>query len=79
MEHMSKKHVIDRILPGSIAEEMELEKGDILISINGKEVEDVFDYRYLINDEYLEVVIQKADGEEWELEIEKEYNEDLGI
>ena len=76
---MSKKHVIDRILSGSIAEEMELEKGDILISINGKEIEDVFDYRYLINDEYLEVVIQKADGEEWELEIEKEYNEDLGI
>ena len=76
---MSKKHIIDRVLPGSIAEEMELEQGDILVSINGKEVEDVFDYRYLINDEYLEVVIQKADGEEWELEIEKDYNEDLGI
>lgn len=79
IEPMSKKHVIDRILTGSIAEELELRKGDILISINGKEVEDVFDYRYMINDEYLEVVIQKADGEEWELEIEKEYNEDLGI
>lgn len=76
---MSKKHIIDRIIPGSIAEELELEKGDILISINGNEIEDVFDYHYLVNDEYLEVVIQKADGEEWELEIEKEYNEDLGI
>lgn len=76
---MSKKHIIDKIIPGSIAEELELEKGDALISINGNEIGDVFDYHYLINDEYLEVVIQKADGEEWELEIEKEYHEDLGI
>ena len=76
---MGKKHIIDRIIPGSIAEEMEIEKGDILISVNGKEIEDVFDYHFLINDEYLEVVIQKPDGEEWELEIEKDYQEDLGI
>ncbi len=76
---MSKKHIIDKIVPGSIAEELELEKGDCLISVNGQEIEDVFDYHYLINDEYLEVVIQKADGEVWELEIEKEYQEDLGI
>ena len=78
---MAKKnlHVIDQIVPGSIAEELELEAGDILVSINGKEIEDVFDYHYLIHDEYLEVVVQKADGEEWELEIEKEYQDDLGI
>lgn len=74
-----KQHVIDRIEPGSIAEEMELEPGDILVSINGKEIEDVFDYHYLIHDEYLEAVFLKANGEEWELEIEKDYDEDLGI
>ncbi|MDD6305525.1 MAG: DUF512 domain-containing protein [Clostridiales bacterium] len=74
-----KQHVIDRIEPGSIAEEMEIEPGDILLSINGKEIEDVFDYHYLINDDYLEVLIQKPDGEQWELEIEKDYQEDLGI
>ena len=74
-----RQHVIDRIEPGSIAEEMEIEPGDILLSINGKEIEDVFDYHYLINDDYLEVLIQKPDGEQWELEIEKEYQEDLGI
>lgn len=73
------QHVIDRIEPGSIAEELEIEAGDILLSINGKEIEDVFDYHYLINDDYLEVLIQKPDGEQWELEIEKEYQEDLGI
>lgn len=77
---MSKKrHIIYKIEPGSIAEEMELEPGDALISINGKEIEDVFDYHYLIHDEYLEVVIEKASGEPWELEIEKDYDEDLGI
>lgn len=76
---MAKEHVIDKITPGSIAEEMEIEAGDILVSINGNEIEDVFDYHYMVNDEYLEVLIRKADGEEWELEIEKEYNEDLGI
>lgn len=74
-----RQHVIDRIEPGSIAEEMEIEPGDILLSINGKEIEDVFDYHYLVNDDYLEVLIRKPDGEQWELEIEKEYQEDLGI
>ena len=58
---------------------MELEPGDILLSINGKEIEDVFDYHFLVNDSYLDLLIRKADGEEWELEIEKEYDEDLGI
>ncbi len=76
---MLHEHKIDRILPDSIAEEMELEAGDVLISINGKEIEDVFDYHFLVNDTYLEMVIRKADGEEWELEIEKDYEEDLGI
>lgn len=58
---------------------MGIEKGDKLISINDNEIEDVFDYHYYVNDEYLVVLIQKPDGEEWELEIEKEYEEDLGI
>lgn len=76
---MSKEHVIYKIISGSIAEEMELEPGDVLVSINGNEIEDVFDYHFLINDSYLEIMIRKPDGEEWELEIEKDYNEDLGI
>lgn len=72
-------HIIQGIVPGSIAEELELTPGDALISINGKEVVDVFDYHYLTNEEYLTIVIRKPDGEEWELEIEKEYEEDLGL
>lgn len=73
------KHIISRVLPDSIAEEMEIEPGDRLVSINGKVIEDVFDFHYHSNDEYLEVLIEKQSGEEWELEIEKEYEEDLGI
>ena len=76
---MSKEHIIYKVTPGSIAEELEIEAGDVLVSVNGKEIEDVFDFHYAVNDEYLEILIRKANGEEWELEIEKEYNEDLGI
>lgn len=76
---MGKEHVIDRILAGSIAEELELESGDVLLSVNGHEIEDVFDYHYYTNEEYLTVVVRKENGEEWELDIEKEYEDDLGI
>ena len=75
----TKGHLINSVSEGSIAEEMGVEAGDYLISINGNEIEDVFDYRFLVDDEYIEMVIRKADGEEWELEIEKDYDEDLGI
>ncbi len=73
------KHVISRVLPGSIGEELELEPGDVLVSINGQPVEDVFDYRYLMNDEVVELLIRKKNGEEWELEVEKDYEDDLGV
>lgn len=73
------EHIISAVTPGSIAEEMEIEPGDVLVSVNGQEPEDVFDYRYLMNEEEVLVVIRKPDGEEWELEIEKEYEDDLGM
>lgn len=79
-EEMSLKgHVITKVQPGSIAEELEIEVGDTLLRINNQEIKDVFDYHYLINDEYLDVLIMKQNREEWELEIEKDYEEDLGI
>lgn len=74
-----KEHIIKTVEVDSIAEELEIEAGDVLLTINDEEIEDIFDYRYLIKDEYLEVVIRKKDGEEWLLEIEKEYDDDLGI
>ncbi len=73
------EHRIKKVERGSIAEELEIEAGDILLSINDEEIEDIFDYRFLTKDKYLEVAIRKQDGEEWVLEIEKEYDDDLGI
>ena len=72
------EHIVSAVAPGSIAEELEIEPGDVLGSVIGQEPEDVFDYRYLMNEEEVLVVIRKPDGEEWELEIEKEYEDDLG-
>ena len=73
------RHLINRIESGSIAEELEIKAGDYLIAVNGEELEDIFDYQFMIQDEYIEVLIEKADGEEWLLEIDKDTDEDLGI
>lgn len=73
------RNIIEDVVLGSIADELGVDPGDILLTINDTPVKDVIDYKYLISDEYLEVVIQKEDGEIWELEIEKEISEDLGI
>ena len=72
-------HIVEKVASGSIAEELEIEAGDILLEINGNKIEDVFDYQYFTQDEYIEVLIRKRSGEEWLLEIDKEFDEDLGI
>lgn len=76
---MEYLHKIKAVEDGSIAQEMDIEPGDTLVSINGRQAEDIFDYRYLCDDENLTVVVRKPDGEEWELDIEKDPEEDLGI
>lgn len=74
----NKGHLIKTIDPGSIAEELELEPGDHLLKINGNFVEDIFDYEYYVDSESMVMLVEKADGSLWELEIENDY-EDLGI
>ena len=75
----SKSHTIKKVLPGSIAEELDIEEGDRLLAVNGEPIEDIFDYQFLIQDNYIEVLVEKASGEQWLLEIDKESDEDLGI
>ncbi len=73
------KHKIKSVEEGSIAEELEIEPGDYLLAVNDTELKDIFDYHFVCNDEFITVLIEKPNGEQWELEIEKEYNEDIGI
>lgn len=75
----TKAHIISRVVPNSIASLLDINPGDELLSVNDVEIKDVFDYQYQINDEFITIVIRKPDGQEWEFEIEKEYNEDLGL
>ncbi len=76
---MGKEHKIIRVEKDSIAEELGIDAGDMLLAVNGQEIEDIFDYQYLTDDEEITVLIRKQNQEEWEFEIEKEYEEDLGI
>ena len=64
---------------GSIGEEVGIEPGDCLIAVNGKKVEDVFDYRYLIQEDYIELEMEDGQGEPYVAEIEKDPQEDLGL
>ena len=73
------EHIVKSLMPGGIGEELGIEPGDKLLAINGNEIQDVFDYYYYEESEQLLLLIEKPDGEEWELEIEKDYEEDLGI
>ena len=78
---MKKKnlHIIKEVLPGSIAEECGMEPGDAIIKINGEEVMDSLDYRYMMADEELVITVLSKQGEEVEVEIEKDFDEDLGV
>ena len=78
-EKNQKGHVIKKVLDGSIAAELEIAPGDKLLAINDKQIEDIFDYQYYVEDEYIEILIEKPDGEQWLLEVDKEEDEDLGI
>jgi len=73
------KHEISNIAENSIAAELGITCGDFLLSINGEAVRDILDYRFRIQDESLLVEVEKPDGEIWELDIEKDPDEDLGL
>lgn len=76
---MAYGHIVSLVQPGSIGEEMGIEPGDRLLEINGNEIADVFDYHYYADDDNIVLLIEKPDGEQWELEIEKDEEEGLGL
>jgi putative radical SAM enzyme (TIGR03279 family) len=73
------KGVVARVTPGGIADELGIEPGDQLISVNDSPVKDIIDLSFALSDEYVELVIEKPNGEQELLEIDKEYDEELGI
>ena len=70
---------ITKVLPDSIAEEIGFESGDAILSINGTSPRDLIDYRYLCADEYLELEVIDTTGKIHQVEIEKDYDADLGL
>ncbi len=77
--YKESRNIIEEVAVGSIAEELEIEAGDILLKINNESIKDIIDYKYLVSDDYILLEIEKPDGDIWEYEIEKDYDEDLGI
>ena len=67
-------NLISKVYKDSIADEIGIEVGDILLSINGERVEDIIQYKFLISDEYIELEIQKQNGRVYLYEIEKDYD-----
>lgn len=73
------KAIVKKVEKDSIAALVNITEGDILLSINSNSLIDIFDYMMLIQDEQLLLTIQKPSGEIWEIEIDKDEDEDLGI
>lgn len=73
------RNIISEIVPGSIADELGLKPGDEILSVNGNKIRDIIDYKFYINDFHILLGIKKKDGSLWEFDIEKDYNEDLGV
>ncbi len=71
--------IVNSVIDGSIAQELELQKGDEILSIDGVKMLDMIDYNFYMKSELITVEIKKINGEIEEIEIEKDYDEDLGI
>ncbi|MBD2183642.1 TIGR03279 family radical SAM protein [Planktothrix sp. FACHB-1355] len=71
--------LITKVIPNSIAAEIGFEAGDRIVSINGDRPRDLIDYKFLCADEFLELEILDAKGKTHHIEIEKDYDEDLGL
>ncbi|WP_041238191.1 TIGR03279 family radical SAM protein [Gloeothece citriformis] len=80
---MSKTRIrparISKVLPNSIAAELGFEPGDAIVSINSITPRDLIDYQFLCADEFLELEVLDIQGKTHHLEIEKDYDEDLGL
>jgi putative radical SAM enzyme (TIGR03279 family) len=70
---------VSAVEEGSVAEHLGIRTGDRIASVNGREIKDVIDYRFFSSEERLLIELIKESGEVWELEIEKEPDEEIGL
>ena len=71
--------IVSSVIKGSIADELDLSQGDIIRSIDGVELSDLIDYNFYCKSEELTLEVEKTTGEIEEIELEKDFDEDLGI
>ena len=70
---------VSEVLKGSIAEELEIQPGDEILSIDDTQMIDMIDYNFMCKSDFLTIEVKKTDGEIESIELEKDYDEDLGI
>ena len=70
---------ISEVFPGSIGEELEIESGDVLLSIDEYPINDILDYQFYSREDNIVIEIEKPNGDIWSIDIEKEYDDDLGL
>ncbi|HEY4955759.1 MAG TPA: DUF512 domain-containing protein [Gemmatimonadaceae bacterium] len=70
---------VARVLPDSIADELGIEAGTELLSVNGRDLSDFLDWEFLAADEELTVEARQPDGEEVVYEIVRSEGEQLGV
>ncbi|MCL2336778.1 MAG: DUF512 domain-containing protein [Firmicutes bacterium] len=71
--------VVKDIEADSIAAELGVEQGDTVLRINDAAIKDIIDYKFYSTEENLQLLLQKKDGRQWLLEIEKDFDESLGL
>lgn len=71
--------IVSSVIKGSIAEELEIQAGDEIVSIDDAKMLDMIDYNFFCKSDLLTLEIKKTDGEVEVVELEKDYDEDLGI
>jgi putative radical SAM enzyme (TIGR03279 family) len=71
--------VVAGVADSSIAAEVGITPGDRIVYVDGRTMEDLIDYKFLTSAENLTITVLKPNGDVWEIEIEKEYDDDLGI
>ena len=69
---------IINVFPESLGEKIGIHPGDRLLKINGKRVQDEIDYKFRMTEEILTLDLE-INGRLEQVEIEKEYDDDLGV